>query len=144
MAQYAISDGYKIINCIVADSAEIAEQFTGMTAIEITDGVPGVGWTLEEDGWRHPSPYPSWLWNGNDWESPVPMPTLGGYTYSWNEDSENWDAEEIPSPFPSWVKDENNNWIAPIPYPEDEQFYVWDEDIQNWIPPRESEFEYKP
>ena len=144
MAEYAILDGNKVVNVIVASSKEVAAQFTEMTIIEIENGVPGMAWTLEQDGWRHPSPYFSWIWNGSDWEAPVPMPTLGGYLYSWNEDSKNWDAEEIPSPFPSWIKDENNNWIAPVPYPEDGELYSWDEDLQEWTSPRESEFQFKP
>lgn len=136
MANYAISDGSKIINVIVAESKEVAEQATGMVAIE-TSGEPWIDWTLEVEGWRRPSPFPSWNWDGTEWQPPIPMPTLGGYTYTWNENAADWDAQEIPQPFPSWIKDENNNWVAPVSYPEDGNFYIWDEDYQNWILPEE-------
>jgi hypothetical protein len=132
MANYAISDGSRIINVIVAESQEIAEQATGMTAIE-TSGEPWIDWTLEVEGWRIPSPFPSWTWIGTEWQPPVPMPTLGGYTYMWNEELLNWDQEEIPQPFPSWIRDENNNWVAPVPMPEGENNYDWDETSQNWV-----------
>lgn len=132
MPNYAISDGSKIVNAIIADSKEVAEEITGMTAVEVTNG-PWIGWTLEVDGWREPSPYPSWNWNGSEWQSPVPKPTLGGYIYTWNEESQLWDSEEIEQPYPSWVRDDNNDWIPPVEYPWDGQQYTWDENSQNWI-----------
>lgn len=132
MSNYAISDGTKIVNVIVADSQEIAEQITGMTAIE-SSGEPWINWTLEEEGWRRPSPFPSWTWDGSEWQPPIPMPTLGGFTYEWNEELGDWDSEEISQPFPSWIRDDNNDWIAPIPYPEDGNLYNWDEVAQDWV-----------
>lgn len=47
----------------------------------------GIGWTVEEDGLRPPSPYPSWVWNGVEWEAPVPMPEGPHY---WNESAGGW------------------------------------------------------
>lgn len=133
MANYAISNGSKIINVIVADSQEIAEEATGMTAIE-TSGEPWIDWTLESEGWRRPSPYPSWIWNGTDWEAPVAQPTAVGYFYTWNESTLSWDAEPIPQPNPSWTQDANGDWQPPVPMPEDGNNYYWDEDQLNWIP----------
>lgn len=132
MANYAISNGSKIVNVIVADSQEIAEEATGMTAIE-TSGEPWIDWTLEVEGWRMPSPFASWVWSGTEWESPVPQPTQPGYFYTWNEDTLSWDGVEIPPPFPSWVKNESGEWEAPMPKPDDENAYYWDEDLQNWV-----------
>lgn len=86
MANYAISDGKEIINVIVADSKEIAEEITGMIAIE-TSGEPWIGWTLYNEKWIRPSPYTSWIWNGLDWEAPVPKP---GNNYHWDESSQTW------------------------------------------------------
>jgi hypothetical protein len=94
MSNFAISDGSKIVNVIVADSKEVAEEVTGMEAIE-TSGEPWIYWTLEEEGWRKPSPYPSWIWNNEEWESPTPMPPKEGFWYSWNEGSLSWDEHEI-------------------------------------------------
>jgi hypothetical protein len=129
---YAISDGSRIANVIVADSKEIAEEATGMTAIE-TSGEPWIDWTLESEGWRIPSPFPSWIWSDTEWVSPVPQPSEPGYIYTWNENSLSWDSMEIPSPFPSWIKDENGEWVAPVQHPENGGNYVWDEDLQNWL-----------
>ena len=39
---------------------------------------------------RPPQPYPSWIWNGEIWEAPVPYPEGGG-SYVWNEDTQEWD-----------------------------------------------------
>lgn len=39
-----------------------------------------------------------------------------------------------PSPFPSWEMNSELDWVAPLPYPEDdENLYAWDEDIRNWF-----------
>lgn len=89
MPNYAISDGSKIINVIVADSKEIAEQVTGMTAIE-TSGEPWIDWTLEVEGWISPSPFPSWIRDeNNNWVAPVEYPE-DGQEYMWDENSQNW------------------------------------------------------
>jgi hypothetical protein len=43
------------------------------------------------------------------------------------------DAFVPRQPFPSWVLDESTcNWVAPIPYPDDDKFYTWDEADQLW------------
>lgn len=37
-------------------------------------------------------------------------------------------------PYPSWTINAESNWIwvAPIPYPEDENSYNWNEETQSW------------
>lgn len=55
MAQYAIHNGIVIVNVIVADSQEIAEEATGLQAFE-TSGEPWIGWILQDGDWV--SPYP--------------------------------------------------------------------------------------
>ena len=47
----------------------------------------GIGWTVEADGLRPPSPYPSWTWDGSEWVAPVPKPDGD---YSWDEDAQAW------------------------------------------------------
>ena len=43
------------------------------------------------------------------------------------------DAFIPPKPFDSWILDENTcQWIAPIPYPEDDLFYLWNEELGEW------------
>jgi len=38
---------------------------------------------------RPVQPYPSWLWNGDGWEPPIPYPDDDTF-YSWDEDSVTW------------------------------------------------------
>jgi hypothetical protein len=50
------------------------------------------------DVFVQPQPYPSWSLDSNhDWQAPTPLPdhTPGDYSWSWNEESLTWDAEEI-------------------------------------------------
>jgi hypothetical protein len=48
-----------------------------------------------------------------------------------------WDATNQvfypPQPYPSWTLDEAWNWVAPVPYPDDEGMYTWDEENQEWV-----------
>ena len=88
MANYAMHDGTRVVNVLVADSAQIAEDVTGLTAVE-TNGVPWTDWTLHGDEWRPPAPFPSWVWNDGEWVAPVPMPTEGG-PWAWDEDTLSW------------------------------------------------------
>lgn len=97
MPNFAIHDGARVVNVIVADSAEVAESITGMSALE-TSGEPWIDWTLESEGWRRPSPFPSWTWNGSAWEAPVTDPQDGS---TWDEDTLSWIAPEPPPEEPT-------------------------------------------
>lgn len=59
--------------------------------IEVTnlDPRPGVGWTVNPDGYRPPSPYPSWVWQDGEWTAPVPRPTEPG-AWMWDEAAQEW------------------------------------------------------
>ena len=94
MPNFAISDGLKIINVIIADSQEEAESITQMQAIQ-TDGEPWIDWFFEDGIWKMPKPYPSWIWQDGQWEPPTPMPAEEGFYFTWNEDSLSWDRHEI-------------------------------------------------
>jgi hypothetical protein len=51
-----------------------------------------------------------------------------GYLYD-----EERDLFIAPQPFPSWITDERGEWVAPVPYPEDNSvFWVWSESEQRW------------
>lgn len=89
MPNYAIHDGSKVVNVIIADSKNIAEEITGLNAIE-TAGEPWIDWTFEVEGWRPPRPFNSWNWDGNEWVAPIPMPNEDG-PWEWNEDYLNWE-----------------------------------------------------
>lgn len=92
MSYYAIIENNKVVNVIVAESQDIAEKATNLSAIETT-GVPWINWTLEDGSWRPPSPYPSWIWQENSWVAPIPMPEDEN-VYVWDEDSQNWKIKE--------------------------------------------------
>ena len=48
MANYAVIENNKVINVIVADSKEVAEEVTGKTCIEYTEETPaGIGWDYD-------------------------------------------------------------------------------------------------
>jgi hypothetical protein len=47
----------------------------------------GIGWTVEDDGLRPPSPFPSWTWDGNAWVAPIEKPE-GDHV--WDEEAGAW------------------------------------------------------
>lgn len=55
MPNFAIYKDNVILNVIVADSKQIAEEVTGASAIE-TDGNPWIDWTLIDGVWTAPLP----------------------------------------------------------------------------------------
>lgn len=103
MANYAIHDGTTVVNVIIADDEATAEAVTGLDVIPVSDdGVPGVGWTMEDEGWRPPSPFPSWEWQGDSWLPPIPYPQDGA-VYAWNEEQGDWIEQIAPEPEPEPV-----------------------------------------
>jgi hypothetical protein len=89
---WAAIDGGTISNTFVGDDA-----FADLVrpdhdeVVEITDlsSCPGIQWTVHPDGYRPPSPFPSWEWTGTEWEAPTPMPTDPG-AWNWDENAEAW------------------------------------------------------
>lgn len=70
MASWAIVQDNKIVNLIIADNKEIAEQVTGLQAID-DEGWICIGFEKYENSWRPPYP--------ND-----------GLEYYWNQSSKSW------------------------------------------------------
>lgn len=100
MANYAVIDNGTVINTIVADSVEVAQEVTGKTCIEYTDESPlGVNWYWDAtaDAYIQPSPHTGWIYNYESkvWEAPTPMPEVEGKYYVWNDETQSWD-EFIP------------------------------------------------
>lgn len=60
MANFAIHDGSTIVNVIIADSKEIAEQVTGLQAFETT-GQPWISWVMVDGEWTDPTPVPEFI-----------------------------------------------------------------------------------
>jgi len=51
MANYLVIEDNKVVNVIVADSAEIAAEVTGKEVLESTSSEPWIGWTRINDTW---------------------------------------------------------------------------------------------
>ena len=81
---FAVISGNTVVNVIVADSQEIAEEVTGLSAVE-TEGEPWLGWTM----------------HGNEWRPP--MPTVG--VWEWDEATHGW-IDVTPEPEPDAAPEE--------------------------------------
>jgi hypothetical protein len=93
MATFAIIENGTVINVIVADSKEIAEQVTEKECFEYTEDNPivvGASWDPNYEKYINPSPFPSWIYNGVEWEAPVRLPEEDGKLFFWNEDTLSW------------------------------------------------------
>lgn len=90
MAIFAVHDSGRVVNVVVADSAEVAEDVTGLSAIE-TDGVPWIDWTLHGNEWRPPTPFPSWTWDYSTgcYVAPIACPDDHA-VYFWDEEQGDW------------------------------------------------------
>lgn len=95
MPNYYIHNNERILNFIIADTKELAEEITGLVAISEEEAINGlsIGWTIENGLWTQPKPegYPSWLLNAETrfWEPPVTYPE-DGLEYRWDENSTAW------------------------------------------------------
>ena len=57
MATYAVIENNLVINVILADALDIAEQVTGKTCIEYNDSNPaGIGWAYDGEKFVAPQP----------------------------------------------------------------------------------------
>jgi hypothetical protein len=155
MASYAVIENGTVINVIVAESKEIAEQISGKECVEQTHENPlSLDWYWSEQHSKYipPALFPSWVYDGTTWVAPVEMPVEEGKFFTWDETSVSWIANDMPSeegifdddgeektaeelghekPFEQWVWNENQ-WLPPFPKPDDGQEYVWSESLANW------------
>jgi hypothetical protein len=100
MANYAVIDNGTVINAIVADSLEVAQELTGLTCLEYTEENPlGINWYWDDtaDAYITPAPYASWVYNytAKNWEAPVEMPVEEGKFFTWDEATGSWIASDI-------------------------------------------------
>jgi hypothetical protein len=54
VANFLIIKNNKIVNVVVADTQEIAEEVTSLEAIESTSSEPWIGWTRDNGVWSAP------------------------------------------------------------------------------------------
>jgi hypothetical protein len=76
MGNFAVIEDQTIVNVIIADAVEIAEEVTGKTCMLLEEGSRlGIGWFWDEANncYLSPKPYPSWTWNAetDQWVAPV-------------------------------------------------------------------------
>lgn len=99
-AQYfAQLDENNIVTKVAVVQREFLEanpqRYTGRWVETFFDTVgktyAGIGFEYLEDeqDFRNPQPYPSWIWANKVWNAPTPMPT-DNKTYFWNETDLNW------------------------------------------------------
>jgi hypothetical protein len=101
MTNFAVIDGNDVINTIVADSKEIAEEITGKTCIEFTTQHAEIGGTYSDGKFVKRKPYPSWSLVDDAWVPPVAMPSFdeeNPMIHSWNEETLSWDSTPIVMP----------------------------------------------
>lgn len=80
-------DDSTVTNATVGDDADFCERNFGGRWVVTDDDRIGIGWTLHDDGFRPPQPYPSWTWQEGAWTAPVPQPDGD---YWWDEDAGSW------------------------------------------------------
>lgn len=92
MLKFAVIDiNNTIINVIIAETKEIAEEVTGNLCIDCTSQSIQIGGTFDGEKLWSPQPYLSWVKNQekNEWEAPIELP-LDGKKYKWDEETISW------------------------------------------------------
>lgn len=89
-------NGEAVVRCVVGD-IDWCRSRLGGTWVEAGDLQPGPGWTYVNGQFRYPQTFPSWTWNGSEWQAPVaaPDPQEGG-DWAWDEDAQEWVWAEWP------------------------------------------------
>jgi len=93
MATYAVIENGTVINVIVADSKETAEQVSGLECVEYTEEDPlmtGATWNEEWSKYVNLCGFPSHVYNGTAWVPPIPVPQEEGKRFEWNEETLSW------------------------------------------------------
>jgi len=112
MAHYAFLDSNNIVT----------EVITGRNEDEVVDGISD--WETYYGNIRNQDCVRT-SYNGN-----IRYNYAGiGFTYDADRD-----AFIAPKPYESWILDEDTcQWVAPVPYPEDDVMYQWDEETIDWV-----------
>lgn len=109
MATYAVIENGVVINTVVADTKEIAELVTKKECLLIEDENT-LGrffyWDDTHKKYIPPSPLPSWVYDGNNWNPPIPMPEKEGKYYTWDEPTVSWLEFDAPVVDESFFEDE--------------------------------------
>jgi hypothetical protein len=94
---YAAHIEHDTVTQVIVGNAAWAVEHLGGQWVDSPTKV-GIGWTYtHDDGFRPPTPYPSWLWD-DGWHPPVPQPDEG--SWAWDEDAGQWVASPQPDDLP--------------------------------------------
>lgn len=94
MSQFAVMNDNNVVNIIVAESKEVAENITNSACIEYFDDKPAfIGGTWDGADFIKPQPFASWVLDANkEWQAPVQQPAdFNEVSYLWNEATLTWD-----------------------------------------------------
>lgn len=80
-----VEDGL-VVQAIVG-TADWAIEYLGGEWHDSLNKIPVPGTWDEAYGFRPLASYPSWIWNGNEWEAPIPAPSYDAY---WDEPTQSW------------------------------------------------------
>ena len=129
-----LDNNNEIINIIVSETLETAEQISGLTCVQIkNEDTATIGYAYDintNQFTKNKKPYDSWVLLNGEWSAPINKPT-DGKNYKWDEESKTW----VDDPkFPSWTwSSEKNKYVAPVLYPGDaNNIYEWNEEVRNW------------
>jgi hypothetical protein len=94
MGNFAVIDGEDVLNIILAESKEIAEQITGKQCLEFTTEQAEPGGTYVNETFIPRKPFLSWILNEeNVWEAPIAYPEVDPDDlkhYTWDELTTSW------------------------------------------------------
>ncbi len=113
MSTYAVVDSGVVVNVIVADSLEVAEEVTQRDCIPCDEYTEiGFMWSSEFDAYIRPQPQDcgSFLYNPvtRRWEPPVPYPNDPDKVFVWVEHLWSWvevpGATPLPDDYQSYLR----------------------------------------
>jgi hypothetical protein len=96
MKQFCVIENSTVINIVMAESKEVAEELFNKQCIESYSSQIAIGSVLVDGTLK---PYASWILNEfNNWEPPKPWPNLGENPTQyakWNEQKNDFDLIDL-------------------------------------------------
>lgn len=104
MSNFVVIENGIVINHIIAESLEIAQEVTGKLCIQVFPDTDvecvDIGFSYDETTGKFtnttPSPYPSWVLVNNAWTAPVPRPK--DVLSVWDEETVSWSIIPLADP----------------------------------------------
>jgi hypothetical protein len=78
-----------VVQVIVGKVEWATENLGGVWVAAPTEA--SVGWLYVDGEFRPPAPFPSWTWDGSEYQPPVAKPDpVEGFTWEWGEEDSEW------------------------------------------------------